>query len=263
MKRYFTVWLQLTHASFAQQLATKFSSLLFLIGKTARFLFFLMFLFSLVGHTNGLAGYTRDQIAIFFFVFNIIDITSQLFLRGVYFFRQKVVTGEFDFYLVKPMQPLFRILAGFTDLLDVVTLVALLFYFWYFLVTSHVIDGISVMSIAAFAVTLIFGNLLALAFHIIVVSLGIITTEVDHTIMIYRDLTQMARVPTDLYAAPIRIFLTYIIPVTIIFAIPSKALLGLLTPGWFALSLLIVFCSLFLSLRFWKYALSQYGSASS
>lgn len=263
MKRYFIVWLRLTHASFAQQLATKFSSLLFLIGKTARFLFFLIFLFSLVGHTSGLAGYTKDQIAVFFFVFNIIDIASQLFLRGVYFFRQKVVTGEFDFYLVKPMHPLFRVLAGFTDFLDVISLIALLFYFWYFLSTSHVVSGLSFFSLVTFIATLALGCVLSLAFHIVVVSLGILTTEVDHTIMIYRDLTQMARVPTDVYAAPIRIFLTYIVPVAIIFAIPSKALLGLLTPEWFALSLLIVFCSLFLSLRFWHYALSQYGSASS
>lgn len=66
MKKYFIVWLQLAHLSFAQQLSTRFASFLFLVGKVSRFLFFMIFLVGLVGKTNGLAGYSKDQVVLFF-----------------------------------------------------------------------------------------------------------------------------------------------------------------------------------------------------
>ena len=39
-------------------------------------------------------------------------------------------------------------------------------------------------------------------------ALGIVTTEVDHTIMIYRDITAMGRFPMEMYKEPIRGFFT-------------------------------------------------------
>ena len=261
MKKYLKVWLQLAHISFAEQLATRFSSILFLIGKIARFALFLVFLISLTGRSGGLAGYTADQAIVFFLVFNLADIMTQLFFRGVYFFRQKVVSGEFDFYLVKPMNPLFRIMAGYTDFLDLITLFALAVYAFAFFGNSSLI--ITHANLILFIIMLVLSFLIALAIHIIVVSIGVITTEVDHTIMIYRDLTQMGRIPVDVYAPPVRIFLTYLIPITLMITIPAKALMGLVTPGTILSSLFLVSCFLFLSLRLFRYALSQYSSASS
>ena len=261
MNKYFKVWLQLAHISFAEQLATRFSSILFLIGKTARFVFFLVFLFSLVNKTGGLAGYIKEQVIIFFLMYNLVDISTQFFFRGVYFFRQKVVSGEFDFYLAKPMNPLFRIMAGYTDFLDLVTLAALAVYGAWFAGQSSIRPD--PMTAILLLIMLAVSFLIALAIHIIVVAIGVITTEVDHSIMVYRDLTSMARVPLEVYSQPVRIFLTYLIPIGFMITAPAKTLLGLLTPPTFLFSLLLASCFLFLSLRLWRYALSQYSSASS
>lgn len=262
MKKYFKVWFQLAHISFAEQLATRFSSVLFLIGKTARFFFFLVFLFSLVNRTGGLAGYTKEQVIIFFLMYNLVDISTQLFFRGVYFFRQKVVSGEFDFYLVKPMNPLFRIMAGYTDFMDLITLIALIIYGVKFIAASTIIL-ITPEIVFLTLWTLVFGFLVSFSIHVWVVAIGVLTTEVDNAIMVYRDLTSMARVPLDVYSQPVRIFLTYLIPIGLMITTPAKALLGLLTPLTFLFSLFITFCFLFFSLRLWRYALSQYSSASS
>ncbi|KKT65489.1 MAG: hypothetical protein UW60_C0044G0003 [Candidatus Woesebacteria bacterium GW2011_GWA2_44_33] len=261
IKKYLKVWFQLAHISFAEQLATRFSSILFLIGKIARFSLFLVFLISLTGRSGGLAGYTADQLIVFFLVFNLADILTQLFFRGVYFFHQKVVSGEFDFYLVKPMNPLFRIMAGYTDFLDLITLFALGIYAFAFFKSSSLI--ITPQNAILFIVMLILSFLIALTIHIIVVSIGIITTEVDHTIMIYRDLTQMGRIPVDVYAKPVRLALTYIVPIAVMITVPAQALLGLLSPLSIFISLFLASCFLFLSLRFFRHALSQYSSASS
>ena len=261
MKKYLKVWFQLAHISFAEQLATRFSSILFLIGKIARFALFLVFLVSLTARSGGLSGYTKDQAIVFFLVFNLADIFTQLCFRGVYFFRQKVVSGEFDFFLVKPMNPLFRIMTGYTDFLDLITLFALAVYSFAFFKNSSLI--ITPANLILFIVMLVFSFLIALAIHIIVVAIGIITTEVDHTIMIYRDLTQMGRIPIDVYAQPVRIALTYLIPIAIMITVPAQALLGLMTYKLVFISLFTVLFSLFAAFRLFHHALSQYSSASS
>ena len=261
MKRYLRVWLRLAHISFSEQITTRFSSILFLFSKTLRFVFFLLFIFSLTARIGGLAGYNRDQIIIFFLVFNFVDIATQLFFRGVYFFRQKVVNGEFDFYLVKPMSPLFRIMAGYTDFMDLITLFALIIYGVKFIAVSGIVLVPTTVFLAL--LTIIFSFLISFSIHVWVVAIGILTTEVDNAIMVYRDLTSMARFPVDVYSAPVRIFLTYIIPVAFIMTVPAQALLGLLSPLSIFISLLIVFCSLFSAFRLWRYALSQYSSVSS
>lgn len=261
MKKYLTVWIKLTNLSFSTAMSTRFGASLFLLGKIVRFLFFFLFLLTLVNHSNGLLGYTKEQAILFFLVFNLVDITTQLFFRGVYFFRQKVVSGELDFYLAKPMHPLFRILSDNTDLIDSVTLVMLLGYMgWYLPRTSLLITP---QSFVLFLFLIFLALLIALAFHIVVVAIGIITVEVDHTIMIYRDLTQMARFPIDIYTEPLRSILTFALPVAIMFTVPTKALMGLVSFPIVLLSLLLTTCSLLLSLRLWRYALSQYSSASS
>lgn len=261
MKRYLKVWFQLAHISFADEITTRFSSMLFVIGKTLRFVFFLIFLFTLVNHTGGLAGYSKVQVVIFFLVFNLVDTIAQLFLRGIYFFRSQVVSGEFDFFLIKPMNPLFRVLAGYTDFLDFVTLIGLVGYMIWFIRSE--LPQTNGTDLVGFGIMLMLGLTLALAMHIIVAAVGVVTTEVDHTIWSLRDLTLMARVPIDIYVSPIREILTFLIPIAVMITFPAKALLGLLSPGWVVFSLFLVTCFLLFSLRFWKYALSQYSSASS
>ena len=260
MKRYLRVWLQLAHISFSEQIATRFSSVLFLLSKTLRFVFFLLFIFSLTERIGGLSGYNRDQIIIFFLVFNFVDIATQLFFRGVYFFRQKVVNGEFDFSLVKPMSPLFRIMAGYTDFMDLITLIALVIYGLKFTVGAVALTPAIVFPAI---LMMVFSFLISFSIHVWVVAVGILTTEVDNAIMVYRDLTGMARFPVDVYSAPVRIFLTYIVPVAFIMTVPAKSLMGLASPLTFAISAVIVFCFLFSGFYLWRYALSQYSSASS
>ena len=107
------------------------------------------------------------------------------------------------------------------------------------------------------------GLVIATGFHILVLALAIMTTEVDHAIMIYRDLTSMGRVPVDIYQEPLRGIITFVIPIGIMMTFPAKALFGLLTPGMVALAVIVGVGFLVVCLRLWRFALTQYASASS
>lgn len=262
IKKYLKVWFQWAHASFASVLvANRFSAILFLLGKVIRFFFFLLILLIFVGKTKALAGYTLHQVIFFFLVFNLVDISTQLFFRGVYWFRGRLISGEFDFAMARPIKPLFDVLCSHPDPLDLITLIILMIFMVLFVLQTNLVANLG--SVFLFLLLLLSGFILALAFHILVAAFGVITLEIDNIIWIYRDLTSMGRIPVDVYATPIRAFLTFIAPVAIMITIPAKALMGLLSWQWVIFSFVISGLFLWGSLRFWKYALTQYSSASS
>lgn len=260
MKRYFIIWLKLTGIATQIAFQSRFGAIVFLIGKILRFAFFLFFLSLVTQRTQLIAGYTTWQILFFYATFNLIDTLPQFFLREVYRFRWQVVSGHFDTILTRPISPLFRCLFGGSDVLDILILfLSVVFIF----IAGSQIGLVSVANMLLYALLIINAFAIALAFHIAVLGMGILTTEVDNTIMLYRDMTQMGRVPVDVYLEPLRGFITFIIPVGIMMTFPAKALMGLLSPFIITIALATGFLFLFLGFKFWRYSLKHYTSASS
>ena len=259
--RLIKIWLMVSLRAFQSQLVSTWASILFTIGKIARFLLFFVFLFVVLSSTKTLAGYTREQVIFFFLVFNLIDIMVQFLFRGVYHFRPLVISGNYDLDLLKPLPSYFRPVFGFTDILDLITLIPLWIYFLWFVFVNHLFGGVE--DLILFFFLLINSLILAFAFHLFACGVCVLTTEIDHLVLVYRDLTSMAKFPTDIYQKAIQGILTFTIPVVILITVPAKALLGILSWPWIILAFMISGLFLYGSLRFWKYALRQYSSASS
>ena len=102
-----------------------------------------------------------------------------------------------------------------------------------------------------------------LSFHILVLAIGVITTEVDNTLWLFRDITQMGRFPIDIYQNPLRSFITFVIPVGVMVTFPAKAAMGLLSFNSVLISVGIGVAFLYLSIMFWRFSLKKYSSASS
>ncbi|MBI2611272.1 ABC-2 family transporter protein [Candidatus Gottesmanbacteria bacterium] len=259
MNKYISTWYLMSLNSFASMLVSRLGGLLFLLGKTLRFIFFLIFLLIITQKQQTIAGYTQSQAILFFLTFNVIDTTSQFFFREVYRFRQLVVSGNLDLVLIKPISPLFRSLLGGADIFDLFMIIPFIVATAWVALLQHptVIDSI-------LFILLIFSGLgIAAAFHILVLALGILTTEIDHAVMIYRDLTSTGRIPIDVYREPVRGFLTFIVPVGIMMTTPAKALLGLVSPFGVIFAFAVSGISILISLFFWQFALRRYTSASS
>lgn len=260
MKKYVKLWWLLTLNATQTTLASRFGATIFLFGKFLRFGFFFFFLFVLLGRAQTLAGYNATQVFFFYLTFNLIDDIPQLFFREVYRFRQQVLSGNFDYYLVRPISVLFRSLFGGSDILDIpLTLIIVVLLF---MVGAH-LPGITLLTFIAYIFLVVNAVLIAAAFHIGVLCLGVLTTEVDNSIMLYRDFTQMGRFPIDIYKEPLRGVLTFVIPVGIMMTIPAKVLMGIFTPQILVVSFAIGITSFMLSILLWRYALRAYASASS
>jgi len=236
---------------------------LFLAGKLFRFLFLLMFIFLLFGKTKVIQGYSLNQALIFYLTFNVIDSLTQILFREVYRFRPLVMSGSFDMVLLKPMHPFTKILFGGIDYIDILFVIpyfCLVIVFFLKTIPFPYSFFTIFSSVSIYLLFILNSLVLACAFHITVLALGIITTEVDHTIMIYRDLIGLGRFPMEIYKEPIRSFFTFAIPVGVMMSFPTKALFGLLTGPfiWYAWG--ISLSGLVFSLILWNYALHKYQS---
>lgn len=260
MFKYLKVWLILCSSSFQSFFVSRVGSVLFLTGKILRFLFFLVFMILLVSKTRVLAGYNIWEAVLFYLTFNLIDTITQMLFRDVYRFRQLIISGSFDLILVKPVNVLFRSLFGWTDFLDSINIVPLIIMIIF---VAGKINNIHFGSALIYFLLIVNSLLIAMSFHIMVLALGILTTEIDHAIMIYRDLTSMGRFPIDIYTEPLRSFITFVIPVGILMSVPTKALLGILNATTILIAFAIGFSFFGVSLLLWRYSLKQYTSASS
>ena len=235
----------------------RFGAWLFLAGKLLRFAFFIVFISVLFGKTKLIKGYSLEQVIIFFLTYNLIDTIAQALFREVYRFRPLVLFGGFDLVLTKPYHPFLRILLGGIDFLDIFLIIpygALIIFF------ASKIPNLHPLSSILYLLFIFNSILIATAFHIAVLALGIMTTNVDHMILIYRDLTALGRFPIDIYRSPLREIFTYILPVAVIMTFPGKALFGLLNPFFIVWSFLVSLLLCFLSLRLWNFALKKYQS---
>ena len=180
IKKYFRIWTLLTFATTQLAFASRFGATIFIFGKLMRFFIFLAFFVLIVNRTKNIAGYTYWQIILFYATYSFIDALPQLFLREVYRFRNQIVNGYFDYTLSKPYSPLFKALLGGSDFFDLFTLAisaGLLF-----LSATH-LGSITALDIVLFCLPVGNACIIALAFHIVVLSIGMLTTEVDNTMM--------------------------------------------------------------------------------
>ncbi len=261
IKKFFRVWLLSTRNVALSQMTTGYAAIFFTLGKIVRFLFFFIFILVVVRSINFLASYDPYQVVFFFLIFNIIDTTAQFLFRAVYGFRPLVVRGEFDFYLVKPLPSFFRPLFHWADVLDLVVLVPLWGFTLYFIFNHGLVKA--PIHFVYFLILYLASQLIAFAFHLFVASVCVLTTEIDHMILVYRDLINMARFPTDIYPQGVRWVLTFVIPVAVMVTVPAKALLGLISPWGVVVVLVASVVLVLVSLRFWRFALTRYSSASS
>lgn len=260
MKRYYKIWLLLATNAMQTSLSSRFNACILIFGKLLRFGLFFFFLTIIGSRTKLIAGYSLEQIIFFFLTYQLIDTIPQMLLREVYKFRSYVVKGDFDYFLSKPFSPLFRALFGGPDILDIpiaiISTIAILF-------VAQQLGTLSIIHVALYILLIINALLIAVSFHILVIAMGVITTEVDNAIMLYRDLTQMGRIPVDVYQEPLRGFLTFVIPVGIMMTIPAKAMMGLLSPLLAFTACALALVVFFISIKIWQRAMQEYSSASS
>ncbi len=261
MSKHFRIWLRMGAMSLSAQLSYGLGSVGFLLGKLIRLLFFFAFMVAIFRHAPSVAGYGLEETLLFFLTYNLVDIVTQIFFRGIYGARRAVQEGDLDYYLIQPCSPLLRMAASTVDFLDVTTVmpvIVLLAMNW-----QRLPVPIGPGQAAAYAFLVLNGIAIALAIHIVVAALAVRTQELENTIWLYRELMFLGRFPIDVYSAAMRWALVLFIPIGVMTSFPTKALLGTLETGPMLYAFGLSAFAMALSLKFWRGALAQYTSVSS
>ncbi|MBI4386112.1 MAG: ABC-2 family transporter protein [Elusimicrobia bacterium] len=261
LRQHFKIWLRIAAMSLSAQLSYGLGSFGFLLGKLIRLFFFFAYLLAIFRHTDRVAGYSLHEIALFFLTFNLIDIVAMVLFRGVYAARRVVEEGDFDYHLIQPCSPLFRMAASNVDFLDLATLAPVLALLAW--AGPAVPGGLDPWRIGLYALLLANGIAIALALHVFVAGVAVRTQELENTIWIYRDLMFLGKFPVDVYAWPLRWALTFLVPIGVMVSFPAKGLLGTLSPAWTAYALTLASLLMAASVWFWKKSIAAYTSVSS
>ena len=135
-----------------------------------------------------------------------------------------IVNGEFDRYLLRPMHPLFQIIAqrfqpdGIGEVIIGVLLV----------VYASVKGGFefSVLKLVAFVVMILFSTLIYTSIKLLLASLAFWLKRSQSILFMFYSMSDFAKYPLEIYHKFIRTFITYIIPFALTAYVPASYFLG-------------------------------------
>lgn len=261
VKTYFKVWSIFGKNALQEAFVNRGTNSLFIFGKLIRLTMSLLFLFLIRENVHSFSGYTSDELVVFFLTYQILDLLSQVMYRGVYIFGNLVRSGELDFMLSKPINPLFRALIGKPDINDFI------FFFPNLLTAGYIISildlNFTLWTTIWYLLLLANAFLIVTALHILVLVVGILTTEVDGVIWIYRDLNHLGSFPVNIYMEPLRFVLFFLIPIGMMTTIPTEIFIGIKPTYSLFWVFLVGIGSLLISLKTWNWALKRYSSTGS
>ncbi|GAB4026002.1 MAG: hypothetical protein Fur0011_0280 [Candidatus Microgenomates bacterium] len=262
LKSYFRVWIKLTIQQFQSQISNaRGAAILFILGKVFRLSTAFLLVYLVVGRAKLISGYNLEQAILILSLFNFFSTLTQLFMRGVYIFRQKVVDGSFDFYLLNPLSELFYGLFSYTDPMDLFLIIpygGIVVWAWLGAGYSITLPLLLILFLA-----LMSAFIMAIAWHIIILGIGIRYLEVDNTIMLYRDLERLGAMPVSMYGKWGSGVLTYLFPFGLMATVPANLIFGLANPYYLVGFGLLSLIQLKIALWYWKKSLLTYSSASS
>jgi ABC-2 type transport system permease protein len=218
--------------------------------------------------TSTIAGWNEPQYMFFvgcFFALN--GLIEMLFLENCNEFAELVRTGDLDGLLLKPIDEQFLITCRRVDwgtapnvLMGAAVMgIALWNMGWHF-------DPVKV---AAFLVTFACGTAIAYGFMLMLTSLSVWMVRNQSLMEMWWLFSSLARYPKEIFqgpswAAPLGVFFTFCVPILVVVYVPSTIMVRLLVDWWLVgFTVAATVLLLWLSRRFFHYALRSYRSASS
>jgi ABC-2 type transport system permease protein len=261
IKRLIGTWKIIARNNLQNQLLTPSSSILFTIGKLFYFIFTLLSIFAIFNQTTSLQGYSLPQGIIIAIVYSLLESIFGFIFRSLYTFRPILIKGDFDLDLLKPLPAFFRPLFSGPDFLDIPLIIIQFFSLIYFI--NYYSINISLLTIIITAYYFAISLILAFSIHQFIAAFSILTSEIDSLVMLFRNFSRAGVVPTDIYKSSFAFILNYIVPVTILFTLPAKALVGLTNTSILVYATAYTAIFFLLTFQLWNYSLKKYTSASS
>ncbi|MDW7997075.1 MAG: ABC-2 family transporter protein [Bacteroidota bacterium] len=211
-------------------------------------------------HTPTIAGWSRAEMAVFLGTLFVVDaLNMALFSTNFWRLPQYVLTGELDFFLLKPVSPFFLVFLRYPNVASFLNLAVALTVLGY---GFSLLPPASVEAAVAYPVFLVNGLLCMLSFQALIGALAIRILAAEGIQHTFHILYQFGMKPDSIYAPMLRRILLYVFPMGLVASVPAQVVLG--RASWEVVSAglvvppLLLLVSRFLFLR----ALRYYTGAS-
>jgi ABC-2 type transport system permease protein len=265
--RYFRLWLALARFSLVRELAFRTNFLVKIFVEILWLGILIAFYETIFAKTNLVADWDRYQYLFFLgFYFALGGLLETLFLENCNNFADLVRTGDLDFYLLKPMDEQFLVSCRTVD--------------WS--CAPNVLMGAGVMLAAfisggqdfdagrlvLFFIMLGCGTALAYGFLLLLTSASIWFMRNQSLFEMWWLFSTLMRYPREIFrgnnwVAAAGFFFSFVIPIMLVTNVPAAIMMRAVRPEVVAYTVAATLAALWVSRRFFKFALERYRSASS
>jgi len=210
--------------------------------------------------TDHLGGWGYADVLLLLGIFNVLQGLIDFALRpNMSRLLQHIRTGTFDHILTKPVDSMFYVSFRhlvFWRLIDVLLGIGLMIYA---LIEKHYMP--SVLDAAMFITSIGAALVLIYALWMMLMTTSFWVIRIDDLSFVFNSFFETTRFPISMYRSWLRIVLTYVLPAAFITSTPALSLLGKWNGMTTIASIILAGLFLWLSRRFWRYALRSYTSA--
>ncbi len=172
---------------------------------------------------------------------------------------QMVRNGDVDRLLVRPLNPLFQVVAGYLDNDDYGELAVSIYLMWTSLgmLGQRTAANLLWLLVAGFSGSIIFASV-----HIVANATAFFTVEARGITALAWSMDEFTRYPADMYQKGVRFLITWLVPVTFASFYPAQLVFG---DGRMAaiarLTPLVAAAAFAAANRFWQWAMDHYQGA--
>ncbi len=213
-------------------------------------------------HRPDMAGWSYYEALLVIGLFQVFTGLIDALLRpNIQAILEHIRKGTLDFVLLKPVDSQFFVSTRqivFWKFLDV--MVGLL-------VIGYALNRLNIVPdlgrIALFVLMLVLGAIMLYAIWMSLITTAFWFVRVDNISELLYSMFEAGRFPIGVFNGVIRFVLTFVVPVAFMTTFPAAVLLGTLDWHFVLIGILLAAALMFLSVRFWRFALRFYTSASS
>lgn len=262
MKRYIRLFTTFAKISLIRNMEFKSNFLMTLALEVAWTMVTFFTITIVFSQTNSMGGWSKGEVFLIYALFRLSSALSAMFTRiNIEKLPELINTGEFDFVLVKPVNHFFLTIFRHMAIDRISQLIAGLLLVWYSYTLMQLPLTIFVwIQVIMFA---IIGTVIRTAISLLIHLPSFKLQQVQNFLRLELTFTTTARFPRIVYPVGLRFFLSFIVPVLFIAAVPAELILGKSSLFWLGLLLGTAIGLGYLSYSLFNLALKYYSSASS
>jgi ABC-2 type transport system permease protein len=212
--------------------------------------------------TDSLAGWTEPEVIVLIGTFELLSGVKATFVDPnlAAFPSRGVRDGGLDQHLLKPAPSMFLVSLSTATPLAGVQIPLGLAVVGISVVTSGHPPGLG--AVLVWLLLVLAATVTMWAVGMLFASIAFWAARLDlHSL--YSNAWQLARYPADIYARPIRLLFTYVLPVALIATVPARALVGTLDLTAVLVALGTSIVAVLMATAVWRQGLKQYTGATS